>query len=137
MASSSPRVVMWWKAVAILGVLLILSGVVSAYVEVASRFRFETFSQNYGIFLPAMLIGVILTFVGLIAWARLIHRAARVRMAGLVFISPWIVGLLGYPVAGENIHGPAALLVLLLIVPAALLSVVLLVMAGLTGSPGA
>ena len=80
-----------------------------------------------------MLIGVLLTFVASIAWARLIERAARVRMAGLVFISPLIVVLLGYPI---TIHGPAVL-VMMLIPPAALLSVVLLVMAGLMGSPGA
>jgi len=82
-----------------------------------------------------MFIGVTLTFLGLVAWARLITRAARVRMAGTVFASPWIIGLLGYPFAGANTHGPAAL-VLLLIPPAAPLSVVLLVMAALMGSPG-
>ena len=131
-ACSSPRV-RWWKAIAILGVFLILSGVVSAYLEVATGGRFDSASKHPRIFLAAMLIGVLLTFVASIAWARLIERAARVRMAGLVFISPLIVVLLGYPI---TIHGPAVL-VMMLIPPAALLSVVLLVMAGLMGSPGA
>jgi peptidoglycan/LPS O-acetylase OafA/YrhL len=133
MAARSSSRVGWWKATAILGALLILSGIVSAYVEVATRHRFDSFSHNPYVFLPAMLIGVILTFVGLIAWARLIERAARVRMAVWVFISPLIVSLLGHPITD---HGPAVL-VLMLILPAALLSVVLLGMAGLMGSPGA
>jgi hypothetical protein len=42
----------------------------------------------------------------------------------MVFASPWIVGILGYPIDGFNIHGPSALL-LLLIVPASILALVL------------
>jgi hypothetical protein len=54
-------------------------------------------------------------------------------MAGLVFVAPWIAGLLGYPIAGHNIHGPGAL-VMLLIIPASVLAIVLLFMAGLMRS---
>jgi hypothetical protein len=55
-------------------------------------------------------------------------------MAGLVFSSPWVGLLLGHPIAGDNIHGPGAL-VMVLIIPASVLALVLLIMAGLSSSP--
>jgi hypothetical protein len=48
-------------------------------------------------------------------------------MAAFVFAAPWMVCLLGYPIAGFNVHGPAPL-VLFLVIPASILAVVLLLM---------
>jgi hypothetical protein len=118
-----------WKVISILGGSLIAIGIAAGYVDVATRFEFDFISRNFGIFILAILVGVGLAFGGLIGWAKRLKREARVRAAGLVFAAPWIAGLLGYPIAGNNIHGPAALL-LLVIIPATILALVLLIMAG-------
>ena len=52
-------------------------------------------------------------------------------MALSVFTAPWAALLLGYPIVGTNIHGPAAP-VMMLIVPATILAVVLLIMTALS-----
>jgi hypothetical protein len=117
-----------WGPIAIVGVCLVAVGISVGYIDVATHFRFEFLSDDFDIFLLALLIGVLLAFVGLIGWARHLQSGARARMAGLVFASPWIAGTLGYPIDGFNIHGPSAL-VLLLIIPASILAVVLLIMA--------
>jgi len=123
-----------WKAGAIVGATLTLTAVAAGYVDVATHFRFNFLSDYFGTLLLAGLIGVVMSSVGLVGWARRMGRGSKARMAGLVFISPWIVFLLGYPIAGDNVHGPAMLVVVLMI-PAIVLAVILLIMAGLTRSP--
>jgi hypothetical protein len=130
-AANMPATV--WKATAIVGICLIIVGIAAGYVDVATHFRLEFLSDHFNIFLIAVLVGVLASSVGLIGWARLLKRCARARMVGLVFVSPWITVLLGYPIAGNNIHGPSAL-VLLLIIPGSILAVILLMMAGLMNS---
>jgi hypothetical protein len=49
-------------------------------------------------------------------------------MAWTVFLAPWAILLLGYPIEGVNIHGYSAFAIML-IFPATLLSVVLGIMA--------
>jgi hypothetical protein len=117
-----------WKAVAILGMGLIAMGILAGYLDVATHFRFEFISDDFDSFILAMAIGVILSFIGLIGWAAQPGTQRRGLMAGLVFIAPWIVLLLGWPIGGNNIHGPAAL-VMLLILPASILAFVLAIMA--------
>jgi len=118
-----------WKVISILGGSLIAIGIAAGSVDVATRFEFDFISRDFGIFILAILVGVVLAFVGLIGWAKRLKRGARARTAGLVFAAPWIGGPLGYPIAGNDLHGPAALL-LLVIIPAAILALVLLIMAG-------
>jgi hypothetical protein len=108
-------------------------GIVGGYVDVATRFKFDFLTTHFGLFLAALALGVVIWSIGLVGWARRISRGSRVQMAGLVFVSPWIAGLLGYPIAGDNVHGPAVF-VMVLIIPASLLAVVLLIMAALTSS---
>jgi hypothetical protein len=111
--------------VAVVGIGLIVIGAAAGYVDVGTRFKFEFISDYYEVFGLALLVGTLLSFIGLIGWARHLERQYRVRMAGLVFAFPWIAVLLGYPIDGINVHG-AAPIVLMLIIPATVLSVVLL-----------
>ena len=127
-ASGLPAVV--WKAIAIVGICLIVVGIAAGYLDLATHSRFEFLSDHFSIFLIAPLIGVAASSAGLIGWARRLKRKARARMAALVFVSPWIAGLLCYPIAGDNIHGPFAL-VILLVIPASILALVLFLMTGL------
>jgi hypothetical protein len=56
-------------------------------------------------------------------------------MAGLVFIGPWAALLIGSPIGGMNIHGPAAI-AMVLTIPSTVLAVILLIMAALgSGNP--
>ena len=118
-----------WKAGSIVGICLIAIGIGAGYVDIATHFNFQFLSDHFDIFLFAILAGTLSAFICLIGWARHLKRLARARLAGIVFAAPWLAGLLGYPIAGNNIHGPAAL-VMLLIVPASILALTLLIMAG-------
>ena len=118
-----------WKIVSFLGIALVGVGILAGYVDVATHFRFEFISDDFDTFMLASLIGVVLSFVGLIGWAAQPGPRRRGLTAGLVLIAPWIVLLFGAPIGGTNIHGPAAL-VMLLIFPATILALVLAIMAG-------
>jgi hypothetical protein len=117
-----------WKPIAIGGVSLVIVGISAGYIDEATHGRLNFLSDHFDIVLSALLIGVISTCVGLIGWSRKLKRGGRARMAGIVFAFPWIAGALGYPIDGFNIHGPSAL-VMLLIVPASILTLLLRVMA--------
>ena len=116
-----------WKVTASVGVALVVTGAAAEYVDVATHFKFEFISDDYEFFGLALLVGVFLSFAGLIGWARHLDRPARVKAAGAVFAFPWVAVLLGYPIDGINVHG-AAPIVLMLVIPATILSVVLLLM---------
>lgn len=118
----SPKV---WKAVALTGVALTTIGASVGYIDIATDFRFEALSAHFEFLTLCLLVGAVIAFVGLIGWGRHLERPSRVHMAGWVFAFPWILCLLGYPIAGFNVHGPAPL-VLLLIIPASILAIVLL-----------
>jgi hypothetical protein len=65
----------------------------------------------------------------MVGWARQFRKTTRSRAAGIVFISPWIAGLLGYPIDGFNVHGPSALFIFLIVPVASILALVLRIMA--------
>lgn len=117
-----------WKSVVFVGIGLIAIGILAGYIDVGTHFRFEFISDRFDLFILALALGVILTFVGLIDWAAQPGKRRRGLVAGLVFIAPWTVLVLGSPIGGTNIHGPAAL-VMLLIIPASTLALVLSIMA--------
>jgi hypothetical protein len=116
-----------WRLAALVGVALVVTGAAAEYVDVATHFRFDFISDDYGVFGLALLLGVLLSFTGLIGWARHLDRPARMKMAGLVFAFPWVAVLVGYPIDGLNVHG-AAPMVLMLVIPATILSIILLLM---------
>lgn len=114
-----------WKAVSLAGIVLTTIGASAGYIDIATGFRFEALSDHFEFLTLCLLVGAVIAFTGLIGWARHLKRPSRFRMAGWVFAFPWILCLLGYPIAGFNVHGPAPL-VLLLIIPATILAVLLL-----------
>jgi hypothetical protein len=117
-----------WKTVSLLGAALIAVGILAGYIDVATHFRFEFISDDFDLFTLALLVGTVLSFVGFIGWSAQPGAPRRGLTAGLILIAPWIVLLLGSPIGGTNIHGPAAL-VMLLILPATVLALVLAIMA--------
>ncbi|AEU34948.1 hypothetical protein [Granulicella mallensis] len=120
----------YWRVIALTGACLIILGVGAGYVDVATHFNFEFISNHFDMFGLMGLTGVLLTAVGCIGWARHLGKRHLVLMAVIVFILPWVLLFLGRPIAGTNIHGPAAP-VMLLIIPATVLAVALLMMAAL------
>ena len=119
-----------WKVGAITGICLTIIGLGAGYVDESTHFRFAFISDHFDVFLMALLIGIVLSFIFMIGWARQFKGGARARLAGIVFVSPWIAGLLSYPIEGLNVHGPSALLYFLVMPAASLLALVLLIMAG-------
>ena len=112
-----------------MGTGLVAVGLGAGYFDEATHFKFEFLSDHFDIFLVALLLGTLLSFVFTIIWARSLTKSARARAAGLVFIAPWIFGLLSYPVEGFNVHGPSALLWFLVMPAASILALVLRAMA--------
>src|SRR5665213_752167 len=120
-----------WKAGVLVGVCLIVIGLGAGYVDVATHSRFSFLSMNYGIFISALLTGLVLSFVATIGWARGLTRGGRLRVAGLVFVLPWLGMLLAAQIDHLNIHGPSVFLCYFVLPIAMLLSVVLLFIKGL------
>lgn len=111
-----------WKVLSLVGLVFVLVGASAGYIDIATNFRFEWISDQFAYFILSLLVGTIAVFIGSIGWARFLDRPSRVRMAVLAFSTPWIIGLLGYPIAGFNVHGPAPLVLLLVGVNPTLLS---------------
>jgi hypothetical protein len=118
-----------WKFGAVFGIALTAIGLGAGYFDEATHFKFSFLSDHFEIFLGALLLGVLSSFVFTVGWARRFSKGSQARAAGIVFISPWIAGLLTYPVEGFNIHGPSALLWFLVMPAASILAFVLKVMA--------
>jgi len=117
-----------WRVIALLGIALIVIGIGAAYLCDTTRFDFEFISDHFDLFSLGILVGIVLSFIGLIAWAKQLARQGRALMAVLVFLSPWLIMLLAYPIAGANMHGGAGL-VGVLTIPASILAIVLFFMA--------
>lgn len=74
-----------WKACAIVGICLTAIGISSTYFNLIDPLWRE---------FVILWLGLLLAFVGLIGWASFLKRGARVRAAGLVFMSPWAACLI-------------------------------------------
>jgi hypothetical protein len=118
-----------WKFGAVVGIALTAMGLGAGYFDEATHFRFAFLGDHFGIFLAALLLGIVSSFVFIIGWARRLRKRAQARAAGIVFISPWIAGLFTYPIEGLNVHGPSALLWFLVMPAASILAFVLHIMA--------
>ena len=85
----------------------------------------------FGAFIPAIGVGVVSAFVGLVMWSLRIARAKRRQLAAPLLAG----GIIAYMVAVSNIHIWG--LFFLVAIPAVLLGVVLLVMSFLVSDPQA
>jgi hypothetical protein len=112
------------------GASLIAIGLGAGYLDEATRFNFEFISDHYEVFGLSALVGLLLSFIGCIGWARQLRKRNLVQLVFLVLLAPWLALLIGYPIAGINFHGAAAP-VMMLIVPATILAITLAIMAAM------
>jgi hypothetical protein len=115
-----------WRIVTLIGAGL-LALAIASYLDVLTRFRFEFIEYHFEAVGYIGLSGLVLLFVGCICRARYLDKQQCLRMAAVVFFSPWAIAFISYLVDGLNVHGSAALM--FLIFPATLLALVLLLMA--------
>ena len=118
-----------WRAAIIVGVGLIVLGMGAGYVDEATDSEFHFISRNVGYFLLAVVLGVALSFVAIIGWAKQFVPKTQLRTAGVVFVAPLVAALVGYRIDGLSIHSTSGLLLLIILV-ALLLALVLVMMAG-------
>jgi hypothetical protein len=97
-----------WRTTATVGVSLIVIGLGVLFIDSGTNDLFEFISHNSEAFGDAFVVGVFLSFVGLIGWAVHLRRKIGARMAANVFAWPWITLLIGFGVDGLNMHGTAA-----------------------------
>jgi len=102
----------------------------AGYVDVATHFRFDFLSRHFGWFILALLVGVLLSFVAVVGWAKQSSAGTRRMAAGIVFVAPWVAALAANSVVGFNVHGPSVFLFYLVMPVSWLLACVLLIMAG-------
>jgi hypothetical protein len=114
-----------WRNAALLGGLLIVTGVPYFFVDGVVTYLPSEYFDYFGI---GILAGVLLLFVSLIGWAKQHGRQERLKMATVVFLAPCIAAFFGYLADGLNVHGSAGL-IFLLAFPAIILTVILLIMA--------
>jgi len=100
----------FWMIGILVAVVLILIGVGAGYVDVATHFRFDFLSNHFAWFILALLVGIVLSFVAIIGWAKQIPAGTRRRAAGIVFVAPWVVALAANSGEGFNVHGPSVFL---------------------------
>lgn len=117
-----------WKPVTLSSTVAVSLCLAFGYIGVGSHFTFDL-TNYYGTVFVVGAVAAVCACIGVIGWARHLGRGARVSLAIAVLVWPWTILLIGYPLAGTNIHGPAAP-VLILIWPASILSLVLFIMAG-------
>ena|SRR5713226_1473712 len=102
------------KLVTALGVVCIATGLSWGFLD-GSDFAFRFFSdsfdrfitENVGLFLTTLLVGMILSVVGTLAWTWRFSKAKQLRVAACIFA----LGLVAFAVAPKNVHGPGMLLV--------------------------
>jgi hypothetical protein len=112
------------------GASLIAVGIGAFYVDDVTRFHFEFISDYSSVFGLLVTVGLFLSFIGCIGWATQLRKRNLVQLVFLVLLVPWLTLLIGYPIAGINVHGSAAL-VMMLIVPATILAFILSIMAAM------
>ena len=103
------------KLITALGIGCVAIGLSWAFLD-GSDFAFRFFSDsldrfitdNDGLFLLTLLVGVVLSAVGTLSWTRRFNRHRKFKVAGSIFFA----GLLSIVVAPKNVHGPGMLLVL-------------------------
>jgi hypothetical protein len=114
----------------LVGASLIAVGIGAFYLDEATRSHFEFISDYSDLFGLLELVGLFLSFIGCIGWATQLRKRNLIQLVFLVLLAPWLALLIGYPIAGINFHGAAAL-VMMLIVPATVLAVTLAIMAAM------
>lgn len=84
-------------------------GIGWGFVDVGTDFRYRFFTDYAEYFILTLLVGILLSAVGIILWARRFENGKRRRLAGGLFIG----GLTAFPFAVRDVHGPSAFLFLL------------------------
>ena len=103
------------KIITLVGLVCIVVGIGWGFVDDATHFRFAFLSDRSDLFISTLLVGILLSFVGTVAWARGFENSKQLRLAGVMFV----LGLASFPVAATDVHGTTALL--FFVGPAALL----------------
>ena len=94
------------KVVTTLGLICVVIGVGWGFVDVATHFEYSFLSRNAELFILTLLIGIVLSFVGTIWWARRLARRRRLGLAGALLLGS--LAIFAVPV---NVHGPTMFLV--------------------------
>jgi hypothetical protein len=118
----------FWRTVAITGIGVLAVSLGAFGIDFVTIGRFEFISDHYELFLLGIGAGVLLLFVGLIAWAKNLGKQGRTTMGTVVFIAPIATCVLAAFISGTNVHGPFFLF-LFAMIPVSVLGLALLLMA--------
>jgi hypothetical protein len=120
------------KFVTALGILCVTVGILWDFSESIVGNRFGFLIDYNGEFLVTLLVGILLSAGGAIAWARHLSRDKKFRVAGLIFV----FGLVVFPFVPNNVHGPGMLLGFCVICAWALSLILAVTAAASRDSPG-
>jgi hypothetical protein len=112
------------KLATVFGLVCVAIGIAWGFLASSANPRFSFAADDSGLFLIILLVGVLLSLVGAIAWARHLRSGLRLKVAGCLVV----MGLLVFAVVPNNVHGPGMLIVLV-VLSAWALSIILVLMA--------
>lgn len=94
------------KLLTTFGVVCVVVGVLWGFVDEWTHFRFQFFTDYYEVFLATLVVGLVLSMGGAIAWTRHFDRLKKFRVAGVIFV----IGAIAFLIVPNNVHGPGMLL---------------------------
>ena len=113
------------KAITAFGILCVVVGLALGFIASDTSSDFAFLMRYAYAFLIPLLTGVLLSFVGTVAWARHLDRRRKLKLAAWIFI----MSIVPFPPIPNNVHGPGMIVIVFVVLPAWILSVVLAVMA--------
>ena len=103
------------KLITAIGIVCVAIGLSWGFLDGSDfAFRFlgdslnRFITENVGLFLITLLVGIALSLGGTLAWTHHFNRRKKLKVAAWIFLA----GLLAMVIAPKNVHGPGMLLVL-------------------------
>jgi hypothetical protein len=112
------------KAITAFGIFCVVVGLALGFIAFDTSFDFAFLTRYADDFVIPLLVGVLLSFGGTVAWARHLDRRAKLKIAAWIFV----MSIVPLPFIPNNVHGPGMTVIVFVLLPVWILSVVLVVM---------
>jgi hypothetical protein len=119
------------RAITFLGIALLVASDAAVLVDSQTKGRFEFIDAHFGLVLIAIAVSVVLSYIGLIGWAKHLRKQGRCMLGATVLFLPVAICLWASLTADTNVHGPIYIFVLPMI-PVSILGLILLFVGAVT-----
>jgi hypothetical protein len=102
-------------------------GIGAFLADYAAKGGIDFIDEHSGLFLLAILIGMLISLVSIVGWAKRLDRHDRGKMGAILCLAPVGVCIVGSLIGGTNVHGPF-ILIFLPMFPISVLGLALLIL---------